>query len=196
MSVIMSGLAVDLARAVTKTLLSGDETRWRHTIGVAARADEVAITVPAADREMLVAAAWLHDVGYSQELAKTGFHPLDGAAFLLRTGWPMRIAALVAHHSGAEIVARFNGCGDALADYPHETGAVADALTYADQTTGPVGQRVDVRARIDEAVRRHGPKSIQARANPIRSPYLLALASRVQTRLATLNEPELSSRRG
>jgi hypothetical protein len=30
----------------------------------------------------LVAAAWLHDIGYAPELAKTGFHPLDGSAAL------------------------------------------------------------------------------------------------------------------
>src|SRR5437762_1920670 len=33
--------------------------------GVAAKAAQVAVTVDAVDRELLVAAAWLHDVGYS-----------------------------------------------------------------------------------------------------------------------------------
>ena len=34
----------------------------------------------------LVAAAWLHDIGYAPELVETGFHPLDGARYLRREG--------------------------------------------------------------------------------------------------------------
>jgi hypothetical protein len=36
------------------------------------------VTVPAADRPVLIAAAWLHDIGYAPGLPETGFHPLDG----------------------------------------------------------------------------------------------------------------------
>jgi hypothetical protein len=46
------------------------------------------------DRDVLVAAAWLHDVGYAPELAVTGFHPLDGAQHLEAAGFGRRIAAL------------------------------------------------------------------------------------------------------
>ncbi|HEY1484626.1 MAG TPA: HD domain-containing protein, partial [Micromonosporaceae bacterium] len=130
MTAIMTNLRVDLARATAKSLLAGNETRWRHTIGVAARAAELAITVPAEDRETLIVAAWLHDVGYAEALVETGFHPLDGAAYLDRTGWPPRVAALVAHHSGAAIVAEFSGLRHALAVYPHIEDPLADALTF------------------------------------------------------------------
>ena len=60
---------------------------------------------------------------------------------------------------------------------------MSDALTYADQTTGPLGQRVDIRSRIDEVLRRHGPGSLQAKAHSVRGPYLLAIAERVESRL-------------
>lgn len=64
----------------------------QHTQGVANRAGEVAVTVPPADRCMLVAAAWLHDIGYSPLIRHTGFHPLDGLANHLGdhrpAGWP------------------------------------------------------------------------------------------------------------
>jgi putative nucleotidyltransferase with HDIG domain len=179
----MSAIMTDLARVIAKDHLVGNEARWRHTIGVAARAEEFAVTVPPEDRETLIAAAWLHDIGYSEALVETGFHPLDGAAYLDRTGWPPRIAALVAHHSGSAVVADLNGLRHALAFYPHEVSPLADALTYADQTTGPLGQRVDIRTRIDEVLRRHGPGSMQARAHAVRGPYLLAIADRVTSRL-------------
>ena len=89
-----------------------------------------------------LAAAWLHDVGYADAAKVTGFHPLDGAGFLTAQGWPVRIAGLVAYHSGARFVAAARGLGEAFAVYPDEGGLMADALTYADQTVGPTGDRV------------------------------------------------------
>jgi HD superfamily phosphodiesterase len=55
--------------------------RWSHVQGVAARARGLAPVV-GGDAGLLEAAAWLHDIGYSPELAGTGFHPLDGARYL------------------------------------------------------------------------------------------------------------------
>jgi HD superfamily phosphodiesterase len=51
--------------------------RWRHVRAVAERARRVATTLSLPDD--LVAAAWLHDIGYAPGLVQTGFHPLDGA---------------------------------------------------------------------------------------------------------------------
>ena len=54
------------ARGLAKKLLrKGSPERWLHTQGVASRAAELAVTVPAADRSVLIAAAWLHDIGYA-----------------------------------------------------------------------------------------------------------------------------------
>jgi putative nucleotidyltransferase with HDIG domain len=159
--------------------------RWRHTVGVAARAAEVAGTVPAyADRHLLVAAAWLHDIGYAQSLHQTGFHPLDGALYLQRAGWPARLAALVAHHSGARFVARARGLSGPLARFECEESAVSDALTYADQTTGPAGRRLPIDERMAESLHRHGSDSPQAAVCHVRGPYLLAAAGRVERRRA------------
>jgi hypothetical protein len=44
----------------------------------------------------------------------------------------------------------------------HACGPVADALTYADQTTGPDGHQMDVADRLAEMLRRHGPDSPNA----------------------------------
>ena len=52
---------------------------WSHVRQVGEQARRIAHVVPPADRDLLVAAAYLHDVGYAPELAKSGFHPLDGA---------------------------------------------------------------------------------------------------------------------
>src|SRR4051812_49696405 len=69
-------------------------SRWAHTQGVTARARVLAGTVPVADRQVLIAAAYVHDIGYAFELRDSGFHPLDGARWL-RTRGHERLARLV-----------------------------------------------------------------------------------------------------
>jgi len=177
---------VHAARDLAQVLLEPLPQRWRHTIGVARHAEELIDTLDGDDPDVLLAAAWLHDIGYAPSIQDTGFHPLDGARHLERTGWPARLTALVAHHSGAIHLATARGLEADLDSYPLEVTPLADALTYADQTTAPNGQRVTVRERITEATERHGPDSAHAAAAPTREPYLHAVADRVTQRLATL----------
>ena len=89
------------SRRLSRTLLRKPHyERWQHTKAVANQAVRVAVTVPSADRQTLVAAAWLHDIGYSPLIRHTGFHPLDGGLYLRDHGWDERLVCLVAHHSG------------------------------------------------------------------------------------------------
>ncbi|MFB9318776.1 HD domain-containing protein [Cryptosporangium minutisporangium] len=180
---------VAAARELAGELLGFDSERWRHTAGVAERAAELAPAVPADDLELLVAGAWLHDIGYASTLRVTGFHPLDGADGLRDRGWEPRLCALVAHHSGARFVAEDRGLGEELHRYAEERSALADALTYADQTVGPDGRRMAFEDRIVDMLRRHGPNSPNARVHPRRGPYLAAIAGRVRTRLAVDGAP-------
>jgi putative nucleotidyltransferase with HDIG domain len=175
---------VDEARVLAAAVLADLPDRWSHTMAVAGRARAIRRTVKPADGSTLVAAAWLHDVGYAAEAQDCGFHPLDGARLVERQGWPPRIAALVAHHSGALFVARASGLGDALSVYPDEGSLVTDALLYADQTTGPRGETLPVAQRIEESLRRHGPDSANARVSIDRTAFLLAAVARVEMRLA------------
>jgi HD superfamily phosphodiesterase len=160
--------------------------RWAHTLGVAERADEIGGVVPIEDRPTLVAAAYLHDIGYAGELAQTGFHPLDGAIWL-RARRLERLASLVAHHSGARFEAAARGYAERLEDFPEEQSAVADALTYCDLTTGPHGQRTNVASRLDEIEVRYGPASLVAQAISAAADTLGAAVARTEARLAGLS---------
>lgn len=82
----------------------GNGDRWLHVQPVAVCADGLRPVVAAEDGDLLVAAAWFHDIGYSPALRDTGFHPLDGARYLASLGHE-REAGRVAHHSGARFVA-------------------------------------------------------------------------------------------
>lgn len=178
-------LVADARSLARKLLRKGLTERWLHTQGVAKRAAELAVTVPPPERPTLIAAAWLHDIGYAPAIRETGFHPLDGGLYLRAERWDDRIAALVAHHSGARFVPVERGFDLLLADFTFEDSSVTDALTYADQTVGPNGRRMTVPYRITEAITRHGPDSPNAQARIDRVPYLLAVADRVELRLAT-----------
>lgn len=74
------------AEQVAERLLEPLGSRWRHTLGVVERARTVAGALEADKADVLVAATYVHDVGYAPELAQTGFHPLDGARFLRDAG--------------------------------------------------------------------------------------------------------------
>jgi hypothetical protein len=147
------------------------EARWRHVQAVAAKAATLA---PAygADGDLLIAAAWLHDIGYAPSLAATGFHPLDGARFVAGLG-AGRTAGLVAHHSGAAIEAELRGLAKELADFPDERGPVRDALWACDMTTSPLGEPVPFDERLAEISERYGadhtvPRAITAAGDDIR----------------------------
>jgi putative nucleotidyltransferase with HDIG domain len=187
---------VDDARILAESLLAGLDRRLRHTRAVARRARELAGTIGDDDADTLVAAAWLHDIGYAGAVHDTGFHPLDGARHLDRCGWAPRVGALVAYHSGAQFVAAARGLSAELAHYPREESALADALTYADQTTGPTGDPVCVVDRMAEMLARHGVDSPHARVHHERGPYLLAVAGRVERRLGVAGTGRWGVHRG
>ncbi|TNM70475.1 hypothetical protein FHN55_00160 [Streptomyces sp. NP160] len=182
-----------LAERLLATVDDGGR-RWHHTSAVAARAAEATPAVASSQAALLLAAAWLHDVGYAPQIAHVGFHPVDGAVHLLRAGWPLALAGLVAHHSGARFVAgarRLTPVMRAFNRPEHWYGPVADALSWADQTTSPTGELVTVEERVAEVLRRHGPGSAQAHCQRDRVPALLEAARATERRLAATSSLDL-----
>src|SRR5262249_50048 len=114
--------AVDLvqrAAELAHSLLDHDPRRFRHTVPFAS---PPAPLVPAGgppDGPILVAAAWLPDIGYAPALHDKGFHPLDGAHRLQDEGWHPVICNLVAHHSGSRFMAADRGFSADLAEFPY-----------------------------------------------------------------------------
>lgn len=134
--------------------------RWVHVQGVAQRAQVAAPLFAVADGELLVAAAVLHDVGYSPEIAHTGFHPLDGARALRDATDNTRLVALVAHHSCAYGEAELRGLSGELTEWVDEETPLRDALWWADMTTSPDGVTVSFDDRIKEIQERYGPQDV------------------------------------
>lgn len=151
------------ARATAASLLAPLGRRWAHTLGVVERARALADVVPPSELEVLMAAAYLHDIGYAPALQRTGFHPLDGACFLQEHDCD-RLARLVAYHSGARIEAEERGLLEALGFLPEERSLIADALTFCDLTTAPDGSPTAAFARLSEIAVRYGDDHPTVRA--------------------------------
>ena len=172
------------AKSQAEQLIGPLGDRWTHVQVVADEARRVATVLPNEDRDVLVAAAYLHDIGYAPSLNRLGFHPVDGALFLRAHGQE-RLACLVAHHSGARFEAEERELVDELAAFPVEDGPVMDALTFADMTTGPAGQLMTLEERIGEIRRRYQPDDPVHRAITRARPLLQEAVDRTRHRLAT-----------
>jgi hypothetical protein len=150
----MATLVEDAAR-LAEQLVSPLGRRWSHVQTVVARAGELTDAVRPDQAEHLVAAAWLHDIGYAPEIGLTRFHPLDGARYLRDLDWPADVVNLVAHHSGARFEAAERGMSEQLNEFPFVDNPVLDALVTADLTTGPGGERLTYDERIAEILERY-----------------------------------------
>lgn len=169
--------------------------RWQHVQAVAAQAEKLGAELfDETSAQLLVAAAWLHDIGYAPAVVATGFHPVDGAQWLRRTGVDPRICNLVANHSCAVIEAEERGIANEMLPYPYESSLLADALTFADMSTGPLGQRFEVAERIAEIKSRYGEGHVVFRFIVRAEPQLMQIAGRIHGALDALNSP--SDRKG
>ncbi|GAA4942864.1 HDIG domain-containing protein [Streptomonospora halophila] len=139
--------------------------RWAHTQGVAKQAATLT-EVLGDNADLVTASAWLHDIGYSPDLAKTGFHPLDGARYLRDVEHADGVlCSLVAHHSGALVEADERGMREELSnEFEFPPIELLNALTYSDMTTGPDGTHLPAERRLDEILERYAPGDLVHRA--------------------------------
>ena len=183
----VAGMVRDLvvrARSVSEACLVMLPRRWAHVQGVAEAGALVARLADSRHADEIVAACWLHDVGYAAEIAETGFHPVDGARFAQRVGFPPLVVSLIAFHTGADVEAAERGLSGDLAKFDAPPADVLDVVTFADMTTAVDGTPIDADARVAEILTRYEPGDPVHRAVSASAPGLLASVGRVQARLA------------
>ncbi|MFB8763742.1 HD domain-containing protein [Nocardiopsis alba] len=159
--------------------------RWAHSQGVAEQARSLR-TVLKEHADLVESSAWLHDIGYSPDLAITGFHPLDGARYLRDVQEADELLmSLVAYHSCAVVEAEERGLLEVLKEeFAPPPSDLLDALTYSDMTTGPDGTHVPVEQRLSEILDRYPPEHLVHRSISRSSPLLTASVRSVQRHLA------------
>ena len=156
-----------------------------HSRAVAERAESVSSVVESGERDLLVAAAYLHDVGYAPALVSMGFHPVDGGNWLASQGHD-RLASLVAYHSGSKHEATLRGLSADLAAFVEERTVVAAALAYCDLTVGPGGQAMTPDERLADVEVRHGTDGPVAAGLRLAWPELTKAVALVEHRLRCL----------
>lgn len=174
------------AHAIAERLLAEPlPQRWAHSVGVGRKAESVADLV-GDDADLLVSAAYLHDIGYAPSVAATGLHSLDGARYLRDVvDADARLCSLVAYHSCADVEARHRGLGDELrAEFEPVGGVLADVLTYCDMTTTPDGEPTDVETRLAEIKSRYGAGHLVAESISEASPAIVHAARTVSELIA------------
>jgi len=169
------------AQSLAQALLGDVSTRWPHVRTAGMMAARLGRLFDAEEAALLVAAATLHDVGYSPMVAQTGFHPLDGALHLRSLGMPERLVSLVAHHSEADMLGAAHGVHDLAARFPRERSLLADALVYADMHSAPDGRVIPAEERLADIGRRR-PDPVEA----LRAQRLRAAMTRVGHALASI----------
>lgn len=174
----------DDARALAESALATAlPRRWKHVQAVARRAGWVADRLGLSDD--VVAAAWLHDIGYAPDLVDTGFHPIDGARYLRGVGIDEAVISLVAYHSCALIEAKVRGLDSDLAsEFSPGDPELMDALLFCDMTTGPDGEQVSPAYRLVEVRGRYGPDHEVTRFVELAASEILTTAARVEELLA------------
>lgn len=145
--------SVDDARLLARNLVGDMRPRWDHVEAVGQRAEDLCDTAGLAER--VAVAAWLHDIGYGPAIAHTGFHPLDGARFLITHGAPAEVIRLVAWHTGAGFEAQERGLLGDLDAFAQPLADELDALTMIDLATSPTGEPVLDVKRIAEILSRY-----------------------------------------
>ena len=177
-------ITVNEARELTRSVLAEAlPRRWEHVQGVAGMAERVSASL-ALSGDVLVSAAWLHDIGYAPDFVETGFHPLDGARYLAGLGCSRSCREPGCPAFYAILEAELRGVGDLVAVFPDEGGALRDALWYCDLTTSPDGQPVSAPDRIAEIKARYGSGHIVTQFITDGAPELLAAVERTECRLA------------
>jgi hypothetical protein len=171
---------VAAARDLAASQLCRLPERLRHVESVARAAESLNVTNGFVGVNELIAAAWLHDIGYSPSIAAYGFHPLDGAIFLREASVPELVVSLVAYHSESAVEAEERGLSSELAAFARPPTYLLDRLTFADMTTGPDGEHTDVDSRIDEILSRYDSTDPVFRAITRSTPNLKATVARVQ----------------
>ena len=163
---------MEWAAVYAEGLLGSLGDRWGlHSAGVAEQARRVGVVVNEGERAVLLASAYLHDIGYAPSLAVTGCHALDGARHLRDLGHE-RLAGLVAYHSGSRFEAELRGLAEELAAFADEDSALTRLLTYCDMTTGPRGESFTLDERLSEVGRRYGPDHVVTRSLSAARPWL------------------------
>lgn len=157
------------ARRLAHKLLKNNPKRLQHTLGV------VDLSIKTLFREgykvdsdiykNVVCSAYLHDIGYSEEINHTKFHPYDGYMYLKKLGISDNISLPVLYHTGSELLvhmfpSKFHS--EVVEFFKKESIITIEQMKYislldsSDIRINSEGVEVSVEDRLQDIVNRYG----------------------------------------
>ena len=165
-------------RHFVERCLSVNPARVAHVLEIAKRVRRSAskLGLSPADTDLAECAALLHDIGYWEPIAQSGFHPIDGARFLTAHGEP-QLARFVVGHSCSPEEAAVAG----ISGVEQDSSLIAKLITYWDVQVKQGGEVVSYEERLADILARYGEDSAVGRANLLARP-------RIERLMAEMNE--------
>lgn len=159
-----------------KDYLSGD--RLLHTMRVVEKVETLSelYNLTAEDKQILVKAAELHDIGYSEKVIRTGFHPLDGYLYL-KNKVDIHVAITVLLHSLSEelikyqleeVQAMFFKEYQVIKDIGSINQLYIDIISMADMIVDSHGSECTAEERYNDIVERYGKEDYRVRHSKIK----------------------------
>ena len=171
--------------ALLEQVFEADQRRLKHVLEVARRVKETATTLSEAgkaeiDVDLAYRSALLHDIGYAEGLIDTGFHPIDGARYLEKAGFP-DIASFIVCHSNSPEQAVIKG----LPEIDISENLIADLITYWDVQVMQGGECVPYAERLADIKERHGVDSAVWKAHQLASARIEAVMAKINSLLGS-----------
>lgn len=134
--------------------ISKDSNRYKHIIGVINLAKEIENTI--SFNGDLIQAALYHDIGYSDSLQYTKFHPIDSALKAEADNISPNIKNAILCHTGARGEANLIN-KDLMIYYKfiEEDFKLANFLTYCDTHINSKGEKVSLNERLNDIYERY-----------------------------------------
>ncbi|MBA4495291.1 HD domain-containing protein [Paenactinomyces guangxiensis] len=161
--------------------------RYQHILGVVHSMESLLpqLNIPNDWKPSLLQACYLHDIGYSPQLNKYNFHPLDGAIFAYHQGFSKSVVAAILFHSCSfEQVQQTRHDLNNIYQENHtlldeQDKCFIDLVTYCDLHTSSSGQFITYLKRIQDVVDRYGPSHEVSRLMLANRPYYEETIARV-----------------
>lgn len=149
-------------------LFRDDWGRLSHILGVVEEAQKLSRHFPELGGNFLVQAAYLHDVGYAEKLAVTGFHSVDSGLFAAKNGFPSEVVKAVFLHMDSLTNAKLTMPNSRIecflnsiySNLTSKEKLLMELLTYCDLHRSSIGDRVSIEERISEIGSKYGSGSV------------------------------------
>lgn len=157
---------IEEAKQLVDTLLADNLNRTAHIYGVVSIVKDLCVQYGLSEEEtnLAIQSAYLHDIGYAEDLNLNNFHAVDGFEFLKKNGWHDVVSMVALHHTYSGLLAKMSR--EDLTHYYSKYPLTEEFMKYffivteADLQTSGKGITVSFEERIADIQDRYGAVNV------------------------------------